>query len=381
MSSKLSTLALLHERNELFEVQLLGYVLRVPGGDARRGDLVPLGLRDACRHLRDDILVLYSPGVCGVKLLEALPQLLPVDPDLSFDECGDELLVPDPLTVWVQRSHDLIELFVAHLVADMLHAPDKLLWREQAVSLSVERHELVPQLLDLELRELAGQELQDGPPQLVVRLILHQPLEDRDTEPLDVPVGRRLGRVLEPRVRQSLRSAEPILRRLLQELPTQVDGFLGDRLPDVRGELHRLGSRDLRTHGLLVVAGHVEGVPSCEQLAQNDPDAKDVGFLVVVLLYHLRGHVVRGPSPLHFLLSLMMRDQVLAIHCGQDPRELARHAAPQDLDLLGRLPDLLREVGQAEVDDLEGRAGAAVDKKDVLGLDVSVDEAPVVQEG
>mmetsp|Transcript_57275 Transcript_57275/g.125780 ORF Transcript_57275/g.125780 Transcript_57275/m.125780 type:complete len:230 (+) Transcript_57275:846-1535(+) len=81
---------------------------------------------------------------------------------------------------------------------------------------------------------------------------------------------------------------------------------------------------------------------------------------------------------LHHLLPLVPRDKMFPIDRGQHAGDPPHGPRLRDLHLLRLLSDLLRKVRQAEVDNLQRRARAAVHKEDVLRLDVSVNDAPVM---
>mmetsp|Transcript_13495 Transcript_13495/g.35677 ORF Transcript_13495/g.35677 Transcript_13495/m.35677 type:complete len:227 (+) Transcript_13495:470-1150(+) len=226
----------------------------------------------------------------------------------------------------------------------MPHSIDQLLGGEQPITLLVQSFELAAQILDLELRQLAGEELEHGPLQLVVSLVPHQPIEDGGAQVMNVAEGRWLVGVHHPGMRQGLRGREAILWPLCQQLPHQVLGVLRDRRPEVLRELDGLRRDDLRDDRLLVVPRDVEGVPAGEHLAEDDADAEDVRLGVVVPVDHLGGHVVRSPRLLHHLLALVEGDQVLAVEGRQHPGQLPHGAAARDLDLPSLLANRLGEI-------------------------------------
>mmetsp|Transcript_29257 Transcript_29257/g.83953 ORF Transcript_29257/g.83953 Transcript_29257/m.83953 type:complete len:334 (+) Transcript_29257:378-1379(+) len=260
----------------------------------------------------------------------------------------------------------------------MLHASYQLLGREQSVALRVQGHELIAELLDLELRQLPRQQLQNRALQLVVGLVIHEALEDGHAQRVLVPVRRGLRRIADPRVRQGLGRAQPRLAVLIHEFLRDIHGLLRAGIPQAHGKVHRCWIGNLGADRRLIIARDIERVPTGQQLAEDDADAENVSLLIVIPFDHLRGHVVRSACLLHHLLALVPRDDVLAVEGRDDAGELAHDTALRDLDISGLLLDFHREVGEAEVDYLDGRARGAVDEENVLGFHVPVHDVEVV---
>jgi len=177
---------------------------------------------------------------------------------------------------------------------------------------------------------------------------------------------------------QRLTSSDPQSAFLLHQLQGQVSGVWRYRFLDACRKINFVCRGDLCPHSLLVITWDVEGMPTGEQLAENDANAEYVSLLVVVPFQHFWSHVVRCSSLLHHHLSVVPRDEVPSLQARDQSHQLADCAALRHLHFSGLFLDLQGEVRQAEVNDFQGRIGAPVHKEDVLGLDVPVDDAQIM---
>mmetsp|Transcript_23126 Transcript_23126/g.39642 ORF Transcript_23126/g.39642 Transcript_23126/m.39642 type:complete len:297 (-) Transcript_23126:525-1415(-) len=230
------------------------------------------------------------PPALLVEVLEGHADVLLADEHVAVHHRRQELLVVEALVpVQVDALHEAHDLRLHGLHALHAHGHAQLLERDHAVAVVVDGAEHLPQVPDLSLGELIGDDVQRVPLELVHAHELLQPVAHEGRDADRRAQGRVVVHLLEPGVRQRLLRRGPVLRALGQQLLDQVLGLLRDRVPLGAGEVEL---RALHAAEDLRVVVPVEGRVPAQQDVHDHPDRPQVTCFGVVPSQHLRSNIV-----------------------------------------------------------------------------------------